>query len=410
MGVALLAGTSSPALAQPAGAIDAGDGFTIDPIVDALLRYEHVEQDNARQDADAVTLRARAGFEIAHESGFNVLLEGEGTIAIGDDYDPFPFPTGAAQDRDAFSVVADPENVEVNRAQIGYAKGGYSATVGRQRIVLDDSRFIGNVGWRQNEQTYDAVRLQAKAIGPVSLDLSYAVSQRTIFGHDAEARNQYEGEFWFLNGGVKAGPVSVKAFAYLLDYDGDEPVAAKFSSQTYGVLAKATIPLGEGFAITATGSYARQSDYGSRTLADYDADYIAASLGATLAGFGLTAGYEELGSDNGVEAFQTPMATAHKFNGWADLFLTTPATGIRDYYGTVGRKFGGIKMLPGLNASVTYHQFDSDFGGIDYGSEWDAVLGFRIAPVGVLVKYANYNAESFGVDTERLWIQLAYSF
>jgi hypothetical protein len=130
-------------------------------------------------------------------------------------------------------------------------------------------------------------------------------------------------------------------------------------------------------------------------------------VGASVAGFSLKAGYEELGSDDGVAAFQTPLATLHAFNGWADIFLTTPATGLRDYYAGVSGELPGTK---GISAAVVYHEFDSDFGGIDYGSEWDASLGTKFGKVGMLIKYANYNAKGLGVDTEKVWIQAAISY
>ena len=155
-------------------------------------------------------------------------------------------------------------------------------------------------------------------------------------------------------------------------------------------------------------SYARQSDYGNNPL-PYDADYFNAQLGAGLFGFNFMAGYEELGSDGGVAAFQTPLATLHAFNGWADTFLTTPATGLRDYYVTVGRSIG-VPILPGLKADLTYHEFDSDFGGLDYGHEWDASLGFKLGPVGLLAKYANYQSDGFAVDTEKFWLQAEIGF
>jgi hypothetical protein len=92
------------------------------------------------------------------------------------------------------------------------------------------------------------------------------------------------------------------------------------------------------------------------------------------------------------------------------LFLTTLATGLRDYYATVGRKIG-LPFLPGgLNAGVTYHEFDSDVGGLDYGSELDASLGFKLGPVGMLAKFADYNARGFGVDTRKVWLQAEYVF
>ncbi len=397
---AVMGSIASPAFAQesPLPPIEVADGVTIDPIVAARLRYEAVDQASGLDDAGALTARLRAGAEI--KAGIvSLIAEAEGTLALADDYnDTLPF-----NGIEPFPVVADQENFELNRLQLSVMDEGNGATIGRQRIILDNARFVGNVGWRQNEQTFDAIRGQA-TIGPATFDATYAVSQRTIFGVDSP-NEHFDGDFVFLNGGVEVAGVDAKAFAYLIDYD--DRIA--FSSQTYGLRANADLELPGLFALKAEASVATQSDYGANPV-DYTAPYYSVKLGATVAGFGLTAGYEELGSDGGVAAFQTPMATLHAFNGWADVFLNTPTFGVRDYYVTVGRSFGGIRLLPGFNASVTYHQFDSDFGSQDLGTEWDASLGFKAGPVSLLVKYADYDADTFAVDTEKLWLQAEISF
>ena len=295
-----------------------------------------------------------------------------------------------------YSVVADPENIELNRAAIGYKKGDYAVTVGRQRIILDNARWVGNVGWRQNEQTFDAVRGQAK-VGPVSLDATYSISQRTIFGVDSP-NEHFDGDIVLLNAGVDLKPFTVTGFAYLIDYD----TRLAFSSQTYGVSASGSFPLGAA-KLSVSAGYAHQSDYKLNPVS-YSADYIAGEIGGSIAGFSLKAGYEELGSDNGVAALQTPLATLHAFNGWADTFLTTPATGLRDYYVSVGKGFK-VKALPGLKVGATYHKFEADFGGADYGEEFDAMIGFNIGKVGILAKYADYNSDGFSVDTKKFWLQ-----
>lgn len=398
----VVCGTEALAQNSWGGPMEVGDGVTLDPIIEARLRYEHVDQDNPTPSADALTISLRAGAELK-AGGFSALVEGEATGAIVNDYNAFPFPA-EGQNR-PYSVIPDPENVELNRAQISYMKDGNGLTVGRQRIILDNARFVGNVGWRQNEQTFDAVRGQAK-IGPVSLDATYAIGQRTIFGIDAGGRQAYDGDFIFLNGGVAVGPVKAKAFAYILDYD--DPLFAANSSQTYGVLVSASLPLSPGIKLDLEGSYASQSDY--KTAAkDYSADYFAAEAALGVKGFKLTAGYELLGSDNGF-GFATPMATLHAFNGWADVFLNTPGAGLQDVYGGIAYSFPKDAFLPGLKAAVTYHEFDSDKGGIDYGSEWDALIGFKLGPVGILAKYANYNAKALAVDTEKFWLQAEVKF
>jgi len=388
---------ATPAFAGPGDPVEIGDGVTLDPIIDTRLRYESVDQDGKSENADALTLRMRAGAEFKTH-GLSILAEAEGTLAIVDDYND----TIAGNGVEPFPVVADPDNVELNRLQVGFMGPGGTVTFGRQRIILDNARFVGNVGWRQNEQTFDAIRGQTK-IGPVALDATYAISQRTIFGVDSPNRH-FDGDMFLINAGVDTKVVKAKAFAYLLEFD--DRVA--FSSQTYGGLATGAIPLGESFKLNFMLSYAHQSDYENNPV-DYSADYIAAELGASVSGFGIKAGYEELGSDNGIAAFQTPLATLHAFNGWADLFLSTPASGLRDYYGGISKKFDGVKLLPGLNAAVVYHKFESDVGSINYGQEWDASLGFKIGPVGILAKYGNFDASSdllnTTVDTEKFWLQ-----
>ena len=395
-------GLSAPAQAKVGDPVKVSDDVTIDPIIDGVLRYEHVDQDDINLDADAVTVRLRAGAEVSTH-GLSLLAEGEGTLAIVDHYnDTIPGNNGYLG-AEPYSVVADPQNIELNRLQVAYAAKGSKVTIGRQRIILDNARFVGNVGWRQNEQTFDAIRAETK-IGPVMFDGTYAISQRTIFG--ADSPNEYfDGDMFLVQGGLDLKVAKVKGFAYLLDYDS----RLAYSSQTYGVLANGAIPLGDAFKLNFSATYARQSDYKLNPV-NYAADYINAELGASVMGFGLKAGYEELGSDDGVASFQTPLATAHAFNGWADLFLTTPAAGLRDYYGGFTKKIGDAGPLKGLNGAVVYHKFESDFGSVNYGQEWDASLGFSIRNYAVLLKYANYDAKNFGTDTEKFWLQLAFKY
>ena len=47
-------------------------------------------------------------------------------------------------------MVADPDGTEINQALLRYDHTKGNAVVGRQRINLDNQRFIGSVAWRQN--------------------------------------------------------------------------------------------------------------------------------------------------------------------------------------------------------------------------------------------------------------------
>lgn len=415
---ALLA--SPVALAHPAFAAGAkigdpvrvADGVTIDPIIEGRLRYENV--DTPTLDADALTARLRAGAEVK-SGGFAFLAEAEGTLALANEYNAFPFIIADGQRRPGHAVVADPMNVELNRLQLQYKSKAAALTVGRQRINLDDQRWVGSVGWRQNEQTFDAVRGEAK-LGPVMLDATYAIGQRTIFGVDAGPRQSYGGDYVFLGAGAKLGPVTFKAFSYLLDYDAKEQAGTlakpNADSKTFGARALGSLPLAKDTRLNLSASYARQSAWRDNPLS-FSADYLYGEAGLAHGPIAFTAGYEKLGSDavtGGRRAVQTPMATLHKFNGWADIFLVTPDNGLEDIWLGATYKFASVKALPGLNAAVTWHRFDSDFGSVHYGDEWNASLGFKLGPVNLLAKYADYNAKGLGADTRKLWLQLEFAY
>ena len=395
-----------PALAAGKAAfgdpVPIAEGLTLDPIIDARIRYEGIDQPTV--DADALTVRMRAGLELKHAaSHLSVLVEGESLLALSKQYNAFPFALpGSPQRRLQFATVPDAESIDLNRVQIMYKVKDFALTLGRQRINLDDQRFVGSVSWRQNEQTFDAVRAEA-TLGPVNLDGTYAIKQNTIFGSEAGPRRAIDGDFVFLGASGKLGPIAVKAFSYLIDYS--EAFALPNSSQTYGARASGTLPLSKEVKLILLASYARQSDFGQNPV-KYAADYVLGEVGLGHKGYTLTGGYSKMGADKTAgKAFQTPLATLHKFNGWADLFLTTPAAGLEAKYVTLAKVFPKVEALPGLNAMVTYYDFRSDIGSTRYGTEWDASLGFKTGKVAWLAKYANYQAQSFGADRRILWLQ-----
>ena len=416
----LLSATALTVIAGPALAQD----IVFKPIVEARVRYETVDQDGpapltSSRDADAVTVRLRAGGEIS-KGPFAFLAEGEGTLAIDENYN------SGVNGKTLYPVVADPENVELNRLQLQYRTKPLIVTIGRQRINLDDQRFVGSVAWRQNEQTFDAVRVEYMGVKNLKVDVTYAISARTIWGVDGgkfgatNRPTQIDGDDIFANVSYKTKYGTLTGFAYLVDED--EAVAAlrRNSSQTYGARFAGAMPLSKKVKLSYLASYAHQSDYRGN-LVDYSADYAAAELGLDVAAFKLTGGYELLGSDAGATgiaggfAFQTPFATLHKFNGWADKFLTTPGTGIQDYYAGIGYTVPKIGKAGPLVASFTYHRFSSDRLSIHYGDEYNAQITLKLDKhLSALVKYADYERKGVAsftgdADTKKFWAQIDYA-
>ena len=163
------------------------------PILDTRLRFESVEQDGVAQTAEAITLRGRLGFESGKIAGTALLAEGEFIRPIVEDYNSTINGNGV------YPIVADPRSSELNRLQLTNTSLPLtSVTVGRQRIVLDDHRFVGNVGWRQNEQTFDAIRVVNKSVSHLTLDVTYLNQVNRVFGRDS-AQGRYYGDSVLAN-------------------------------------------------------------------------------------------------------------------------------------------------------------------------------------------------------------------
>jgi hypothetical protein len=384
----------------PAGAAHA-QAVTLKPLGEARLRHETVDQAGLAADAEALTLRLRAGVE-AKAGRWSALVEGQGNLVLIDDY--FDGLHGAA----TRPIIADPENIALARAQIRYASPAFAVTAGRQRIGFDDERFVGSVGFRQNGQSYDAVRTEITPAKGVKADLAYAWSVRTIWGIDgAGARQQaVSGDNVFGNLSAQTPVGKLSGFAYLVDQDEAAMQGFRMSSQSYGVRLDGNQPLGKA-KIAYQLSYARQSDW-HRNPNDYRADYYLADVAVDFGGPRVGVGYEVLGADNGaaLTSFQTPLATGFKFQGWTDKFLVTPPDGIRDLYASAGWSWKAVGALKAVTLQAAYHDYRSDRASRAYGDEIDLLASAKLGKVTGSVRYAHYNADRFATDTDKFWLQL----
>jgi len=368
-----------------------------DFIVDMRLRYEGVDQKGFGEDAEALTSRVRAGLQTAPWYATAFLAE---AVWVGDPIDHYNSTTNGETQ---YPVVADPANfTAVNRFEvINRSLDHTTLTAGRQRIVLDDQRFVGNVGWRQNEQTFDALRAQMAGAN-IKADVAYASQVNRVFGPDSPA-GRWHGDVVLANVAKswKAGTLTV--FDYYLDI---EETAAQ-SSNTYGARLAGAKPLGK-LKANYVLSYATQSDV-AKNPAHFTDDYylVEGSLDVKKLNVGL--GYEVLGS-NGSVAFATPLATLHAFQGWADKFLTTPTQGIEDSYLKLGYTLGMRGPFKSLGALAWWHDFAAEQTSAHYGSELDLQLVARTEKMALTLKYADYRADALLTDTDKVWLSVDYSF
>ncbi|WP_218310089.1 alginate export family protein [Alteromonas antoniana] len=359
------------------------------------LRYESVSQDNAVADADALTLRTFLGLKSGSYKGFSVTAEVEDSrIVLGQgDYSVGPTGYNVGQ----YSVIADPETTELDQAFVQYQSDSYTVRAGRQVIALDAHRFVGHVGWRQDRQTFDGISLSYQISKDISAFYAYVNQRNRIFAQAADLDSKDH----LINISYQSPVGKFTAYSYLLEIDNATPN----SLDTFGVRYAGGVTLND-VKYSYTAEYATQSSE-TATL-DVDASYWLLEGSATFSGVTLLAGYEVLGSDEGVYGFSTPLATLHKFNGWADQFLSTPAQGLKDAYISLSSTLAGGK------GSLVYHQFDADESSVevsDLGSEVDLVYTKAVLDnVTLGLKYARYSAGDINVDTDKLWAWVSTAF
>jgi hypothetical protein len=365
------------------------------PIVEFRLRYEGVDQANYAKDARAVTLRTRLGWETGAWNGLKGLVELEDVRALGGEQYAVNVPGASTPplngaDKARYPLVNDPEVTELNRAQVSWTPSkALQVVVGRQRILLDDQRFVGAVAWRQDEQTFDAVRLDGRH-GQWSGTYAYVTRVNRILGdlRDWNSDSHLANLAW-----SPAESLKLQGFAYALDFQ-NSPAN---SSITRGVRATGKTKAGP-YKIGWGATFARQSDYHGNTPS-YDLDYVAGEASGTLGVYTARLGYESLEGD-GTRGFTTPLGTVHAFNGWSDSWVSPGgnksfADGLRDLnLGLNVKPRFKARRLSNLDLLVRYHDFDAQRTGADLGHEWELQLTAAITPrLSLLAKYADFRRE-----------------
>ena len=358
---ALQAGSSDPVVQEPV----ASDCW-ITPMLDIRARYEFADIEG-KDPSNALTFRERLGLKTKAWYGFSVLVEGEFTEVAGSDYNANAGPHAYPYDP-ANSAIPDPRNAELNQALLQYE--GFDTTVkfGRQRLIYDNAAFIGNVGWRQNEQTFDAVSLSNNSITGLTLNYAYLNRINRIYGAEADSPlttkplfdnvqdiaanvNLFNASYT----GVKG--VTLGGYVYIMNFQ-DKP---NWDNNTFGVSAK-----GDVLGLTLYGELAWQDHAGfnSNDQAWYAHFNATKNFGTQT----LVVGVEELGA-----GFKTPLATVHVFNGYADAFangrIEGNHNGLTDVYVS-----HTLPIFWGIKWTNVLHAYGDNTISTGYGWEYDSVL------------------------------------
>jgi hypothetical protein len=362
-------------------------------------RIEDVDDQALARNATATTFRARLGYETRAWNHFSALFEVDHLGVLGPE--TFNSTRNGRTDR---PTIADPPATDLNQAALKVSLSRDELVIGRQRLNLDNQRFIGGSAWRQNEQTFDALTWRSRQIPSTLLTLSYIDNVNRVYGPDPGSPPPDLRSHSFLAHAAldlkSAGKLSL--FGHWFDLYS----APANSHQNLGLLWTGSRALGNQWTLPWSASYVRQQDYAGNPV-HYSARYYQLELGAARPSWGLRAGIEALGGDAALpeRRFQTPLATLHAYQGWADKFLATPPQGVRDFYLAANARLNGVE------AQLAWHDFRADAVSRSYGSEWDASVSRKFgAHCELLLKLARYDASGFAADTRKLWLQLLTSF
>jgi len=302
-----------------------------------------------------------------------------------------------------FPVVADPPGFDLNQAYLKYTTKALAVTAGRQRILLDDQRHIGGVAWRQNEQTFDGIRLQYQLTQATTIDYSYLWNVHRIFGPDDGLQpSDWHSQSHLLNVGYQfAEHQLLRGFSYLQDFTNDN--GPENSVASYGIAYAGSF---SNWSVTA--EVARQTDHADNPQ-NFRTHYISLALSYTARSLKLQTGYDILGSDAGIAGFRTPLATLHKFQGWSDRFLSTPVSGVKDLH------LGFSNTRAALEFGASWHKFSAvrysnslDIApGKDLGQEINVFAGYKFnRHLSLQLKFAAYRARKFSADVTKAWLSV----
>jgi len=349
--------------------------------------------------ARGLTLRTRLGYRTGEWGRLQAFVQFHNLTQLVDDY---RWPGGGNGEYD---VIADPDGSRIHQGYLDISLGAHTTLrAGRQEVIHEDARLIGNVGWRQNGQSFDGLTFTCTGMDRNRFQVSWITRVNTIFLTHVNLD-----KLILIHDAYQVSDrVKLSGFGYLLDTESTLPDSR--DSATWGARIQA-----KPGRVELDATYAVQTDYADGEGHGGDMFTV---IGTVQAGDWKLGGGANIisGQDGEDRPFDTLFSTAHKWNGWADQFLATNGgnlvNGLKDVFVQAGTMFGSVKFLG------VFHWFDTtDATTYDgsYGTELDLLFAKKFsANLSGLVKFAVYNADGASgnptVDEKVAWVRLTYQF
>ncbi|HNU51498.1 MAG TPA: alginate export family protein [Verrucomicrobiota bacterium] len=380
----------------------------------ARYRFEVFDRDEPAfpDTAEASTFRLAVGYETPPVLGISGFAEYEGVFALGSA--SYNVPGVPEQTKPGYPSILDPEGHELNQAWLRWRHKGTnlhaSLTVGRQEFMLNDGRFVSLAPWRQNHQTFDAVRADLGLPHGFSLTYLFADRARRVVGEDAADGTPPMDSHWFDAHWRLKNRVDVGVYGVMLDYE--SPPQYGLSTKTFGVRCTGPWRIDANWDIHYVTEFAQQQDFGQNPDR-INANYWLGELGVVYRGHRLNGGIAWLGGRSATDKLSTPLA--HPFNGWTELFASNPSSGTSHglqatYVSATGTAWSKAPLI----YSATFYDYRSVSDHRHYGNEVDLGLVWKVKPVyerwEIGCRCACYWADTLFCDALRASVYTAVSF
>lgn len=373
------------------------------------FRYEYADQAGFNQTAEAFTLRSVLGYETKALHGFSINAQVYGVSPLNDDYNDAKKGAPIAS-RTQYPTIADPEDYDFQQLYIQFKNASHQVKLGRQALILDNWRFVGDVRFRQNWQVMNGLSYVNTSLADTTITAAHFDQVKQINTKIQDADIDILHAKYALTAGT-----SLSAYGYWLGWDGRALEAT--SSKTFGARLNGAEKINDDWKVLFTAEYAQQDNYknGNRNI---DNDYYWLGGGLDYHGWYATLNQEKLsGNSNGV-AFQTPLGTNHIFNGWTDLFSTTPAEGLDDTILMAGGQLLGASIKAEYHLMNADRHFNKAGGGTgnQYGKELDIGVYYPFSKQFTgSIEYGNFKEGDIRAtgrkrDAEKIWLTASYSF
>ncbi|OFV88713.1 MAG: hypothetical protein A2V74_03645 [Acidobacteria bacterium RBG_16_70_10] len=400
LAILVVAAAGAAARAEESQGVGFGEALTQGKVKAALrYRYEGVGDDAFEPRGEASTLRLALGYETKPWKGLSAWVQFESVTDLGLGDRHGNGATGALDNGvRGRPVIADPEITQVNQALLRFARARTTIEGGRFGLDLGNERFVGTVGWRQNHQGFDGARVEQGIGARARAGYAWLGAANRVTG-DRKPMSSHLGY-----GSFDVRPtVRLHATVLLLDYDPLEDAGLSSLTAAAGITGSHA---SGAWQWLVEAEFAWQTDAGENATT-IDEPYLRGEIGAQRGRVSARAGIEVLGGslEAGRGSFQTPLATLHKWNGWADKFQTTPAAGLRDGWVSLGAGLGRLKLL------AVWHDFRAEAGEAHYGSEWDFLATYDLPwKQQIAAKAALYDADELAKDTTKAWLYTTWGF